>query len=181
MARARPIIFAMQRKRHIWQKLGDLGTGLVAHETPDAVVWRVATRQDIDALGELMLNAYRGTLDDEGESLEQARDEVRRLFDRSFGPAEAAACTIGERDGEPVCASLCCLWDGGGHVSAGPLIAYVVTAPAHQGHRLGAAAVWRSLRTLAQAGHEQIYAVISDGNHPSEATFRRLGFEALTD
>jgi GNAT superfamily N-acetyltransferase len=171
----------MQRKRHIWQKLGDLGTGLVAHESPDAVVWRVAMRHDIEALGELMLNAYRGTLDDEGESLEQACDEVRRFFDRSVGPAEAAACIIGELDGEPVCASLCCAWDGGGHVPAGPLIAYVVTAPAWQGRGLGAAAVSRSLRVLAQARRERIYAVITDGNHPSEATFRRLGFDAMTD
>ena len=189
----------MRRRRHIWQKLGDLCLGLAPNTSRDAVVWRVATPHDTDALGGLMLNAYRGTLDDEGETLEQACDEVRRFFDGAFGPVEALACVVGEHAGQLVSASLCCRWDGGGHSPAGPsqgrvpecaarrlpdvpaapLVAYAVTAPAYQGQRLGAIA--GSLRALAQAGHARACAVITAGNLPSEATFRRLGFEALPD
>ena len=211
----------MRRRRHIWQKLGDLCLGLAPNTSRDAVVWRVATPHDTDALGGLMLNAYRGTLDDEGETLEQACDEVRRFFDGAFGPVEALACVVGEHAGQLVSASLCCRWDGGGHSPAGPsqgrvpecaarrlpdvpagpsqgrvpecaarrlpdvpaapLVAYAVTAPAYQGQRLGAAAIAGSLRALAQAGHARACAVITAGNLPSEATFRRLGFEALPD
>ena len=171
----------MQLRRHLWQKLGDLSAGLAPDPSPDGLKWRMASPPDIEALGELMLSAYRGTLDDEGETPEQACDEVRRFFDRASGPAEKSASIVAEHNGTPVCASLCCQWDGGGQVPAGPLIAYVVTTPTHQRRGLGGSAVARSLRALAQAGHTRIYAVITDGNHPSEATFRRLGFETLTD
>ena len=171
----------MQRRRHIWQKLGDLTVGLMPDASRDAVVWRVATPRDIEVLGGLMLNAYRGTLDDEGETPEQAHDEVCRFFGGAFGPAVAPACIVGEHGGQLVCASLCCLWDGGGHVPASPLVAYAVTAPEYQGQRLGAAAIAGSLRALAHAGHARACAVITAGNVRSEATFRRLGFEALPD
>ena len=172
----------MQRRRHIWQKLGDLALGLTPSTAPDAVAWRVATPCDTDALGGLMLNAYLDTLDDEGETLAQACDEIRRFFDGACGPAEAPACVVGEHGGQLVSASLCCLWDGGGRrVPAGSLVAYAVTAPEYQGQRLGAAAIAHSLRALAHAGRVRACAVITAGNLPSEATFRRFGFEAIRD
>ena len=171
----------MQRRRHIWQKLGDLTLGLMPDTSRDAVACLVATPHDTKALGGLMPNAYRGTLDDEGETPERACDEVRRFFDGACGPVEAPACIVGEYGGWLVCASLHCLWDGGGHLPAAPLVAHAVTAPGYRGQRLGAAAIARSLRALAQAGLARARAVITAGNFPSEATFRRLGFEALPD
>jgi hypothetical protein len=32
-----------------------------------------------------MLESYRGTIDDEGETLDDARSEVRRTFDGDYG------------------------------------------------------------------------------------------------
>ena len=171
----------MRRRRHIWQELGDLTLGLMPDASRDAVAWRLATPDDTNALGGWMLNAYRGTLDDAGETPEQACDEVRRFFEGACGSVEAPACIVGEHGGRPVCASLCGRCDGGGHVPAAPLVAYAVTAPADQGQRLAAAAIARALRALAKAGHGRACAVITTGNLPSEATFKRLGFEALPD
>ena len=54
---------------------------------PDEQKWlcRAITTADVDALGALMLAAYQGTIDYDGETLEQSIVETQAEFDGSAG------------------------------------------------------------------------------------------------
>lgn len=127
---------------------------------------------DAEALAQLMLDAYRGTLDDDGETLDEARQEV--------------AGYLAGRDGPPLLACSWLAWSGSqvsGACLAGwwaareaPLIAYALTRAAEKGHGLGTRLLGLTLAALAADGHPAVWACITDGNHPSEALFRRAGF-----
>jgi GNAT superfamily N-acetyltransferase len=112
---------------------------------------------DLEALAELMLSAYRGTIDDDGETLEDAIREVRSFFDGA--PLLEASLVAEDRAGLRS-ACLVSRYDGS------PLVAYVMTRPGSKGR--GHAG--RLLRVLA---------AITDGNTPSERLFRRLGFTRI--
>jgi len=134
----------------------------------DAV--RQPHRADLEALAELMLSAYRGTIDDEGESLEDAIQEVGSFFDGA--PLLEASLVAEDRAGlQSAC--LVSRYDGN------PLIAYVMTRPGSKGRGHAGRLVRSTLQRLKQAGEHQVLAAITDGNTPSERLFRRLGFARI--
>lgn len=117
-----------------------------------------------------MVDAYRDTIDYEGETLDEARAEVTRFFD----DVPVLDCSrVGVSAGWVVSAAL---------VSSSedhPLIAYVMTAAASKNRGLAAFLLDRSLEALADAGHAEAHAWITDGNLPSKTIFLRAGFTRL--
>src|SRR5262249_55679657 len=85
---------------------------------------RAVTAEDAAALAELMLQAYRGTVDDEGEGPEGARAEVARVLGGAYGPFDFDASELVERDGVVVAATLVTEYQGS------PMIAFSMTSPA---------------------------------------------------
>ena len=65
---------------------------------------------DAPALAALMLDAYRGTVDDEGETAEEALAEVNAMLDGKYGPWLADASFVVELDGRLVAACVITLW-----------------------------------------------------------------------
>ncbi len=132
---------------------------------------RHPTPADHAALAQLMLDAYRGTPDDDGETLADAEhaithywDELNPLLDCSWvipGPGGRlqAACLIG--------------WYPPWRA---PIIAYIMTHPDAKRQGLAANLVRASLVALADRDYSQVYAVITAGNTPSEQLFHQLGF-----
>ena len=86
---------------------------------------RRVERSDVAALGDLMLAAYRGTVDDEGETLEDAVGEVEGLLEGSYGPFASDASFVAEDDDGLVGASLVAIWDW----ESRPLLLYLVVRP----------------------------------------------------
>jgi RimJ/RimL family protein N-acetyltransferase len=126
-----------------------------------------------------MLDAYRGTIDYHGETLEDAIDEIH-------------AYLAGNRGGEPmltvsrlalvgslaVGACLVCRWD----MRQWPLIAYVMTREEWKRRGVGQQALISTLQALREHGYDRVCAVITEGNVPSESLFHRVGFaEVLAD
>lgn len=125
---------------------------------------------DVEALAELVLAAYRGTIDDEGEDLEDARAFVVQSFNESpLLGSSWLACA----EGQPVAAVLLRRW------REQPLVTFVVTLPAYKGQSLASLLVRRALSSLARAGETQLVAFITEGNTPSERLFARLGFRRV--
>lgn len=130
----------------------------------------VATRPlrsgDRSDLARLMLDAYVGTIDYEGESLDEALGEVddwyagTPLVDHSFGV---------EVEGELAAALLAMAVDGE------PFVAIVMTAAAHKGMGLGRAVVQAALASLGRAGHPRVTLAITNGNTASERLFLAAG------
>jgi hypothetical protein len=125
-----------------------------------------ATSADPGALAMLLLDAYRGTIDDEGEGEAEARHAVDHYLGRLL-PAYSVAI---KADGQLVAMSFVVVV-GGRH-----FIDPVATAAVRKGHGLGTEAVSHSLQALARDGVSDVGAVITDGNLASERLFGRLGF-----
>ena len=128
---------------------------------------RPISRDDVDDLAELMLDAYVGTIDYEGETLDDAIEEVRGFLDsesslpgRSFVVEDEARIVSG------VLVSM---------VEGVPFIGYVMTIPSHKNQGLARLVVGIALDRLAYDGHESAALYITDGNVASEALFRSVG------
>jgi RimJ/RimL family protein N-acetyltransferase len=135
-----------------------------------ALQLRQPVAADIDALAALVLDAYRGTIDDEGEDLDAARDFVAQSLSKAPLLAASWLALAGEL---PVAAVLLCRW------REQPLVTFVVTRPAYKGRGLASLLVRRALRSLRDAGEAQLVAFITEGNIASERLFARLGFERV--
>ena len=114
-----------------------------------------------------MLDAYEGTIDYEGETLDDAIGEVRgflesesALLDRSY---------VVEDEGKVVSGVLVSMVEGV------PFIGYVMTVPSHKNQGLARLVVGVALNHLAADGHESAALYITEGNAASEALFRSVG------
>ncbi len=131
---------------------------------------RPPTPDDATALAHLMLDAYRDTIDDDGESLDDARATVQQLFAGDFGDLLWPVSEVVERAGRVVAATLLTRWQG--H----PFVAFTMTAPLHQGRGLARAGLLRAINRLAADGRTTVRLVVTQGNAPAERLYERLGF-----
>ncbi len=125
---------------------------------------------DADALGALLLDAYRGTLDDEGETLDDARRTVREIFAGAAGTLMWSVSEVTEREGRIVSATLVTLWQDL------PLVAQMVTAPDWQRRGLARAGLLRTINRLAAGDETVVRLVVTQGNARAEALYESLGF-----
>ncbi|MBA4177782.1 MAG: hypothetical protein C0505_14685 [Leptothrix sp. (in: Bacteria)] len=132
---------------------------------------RPPTPADAAALGALLLDAYRGTLDDEGETPEDARRIVREIFAGAAGTMMWRVSEVTEREGRIVAAALVTLWQDL------PLLAQVVTAPDWQRRGLARAGVQRVINRLAAGDETVVRLVVTQGNAQAEALYESLGFK----
>lgn len=86
---------------------------------------------DVGALGPLMLAAYRGTVDDEGETLAEATAEVERTLAGDYGPFLGDCSFRANNGGRIVGACMVTLWKGC------PLVAHIVVHPDAQRKGIG--------------------------------------------
>lgn len=162
-------------ERHIYER--DLST-VVADSlpAPDALAFRTPAPDDHRLLAALMLDAYSGTIDDDGGIMEDAMTEVRNYFAGEYGaPLPEASLLAAAPDGSGAAAVLITRW---GRANL-PLVAFVMTHPTRQGEGLGSLLLRRSLVALKEAGEPAVRAVITDGNVPSERLFAGAGFRRL--
>ena len=140
-------------------------------------VMRAVEPADLSPLAELMLEAYRNTIDYEGEGLTEAVEEVQRYFSPVSEDPPLLGCSVLVSSGSTLhCACLIKQW----HRRQCPLVGYVMCHPAWKRRRLAALALTESLRRLKEAGFNQVRAVITEGNVASERLFLRAGFRRLT-
>jgi L-amino acid N-acyltransferase YncA len=136
---------------------------------PPVAFARLVTDDDREALAALMLAAYRGTIDDEGEDLDDACDAVDDYLTRIVRPH---SFVIETHDGV---IGMCFVVDVGGRHYVDPI---AVDARAKRaGHGRGMVAM--VLASLAEAGVTEVGATITDGNVASERVFTSLGFERV--
>ena len=134
---------------------------------------RRVERSDAAALGELMLAAYRGTADDEGETLEDAVGEVEQVFDGSYGPFASDASFVAEGDDGPIGASLVAI------AEPRPILLYLVVRPEAKRRGVGTALLLQSGNALLAAGRPELDLFVTEANEPAVALYRKLGFEVV--
>lgn len=136
-------------------------------DSPDDLALRSINRDDHEALARLMLNAYIGTIDYEGEGIEEARKEVgsflddRPLLKHSFA-------VVGSEDLLSAC--LVMTWKDGN-----PFVGSVMTDPTNKNRGLAKACLLESMNSLTAAGETTVNLFITEGNTPSEQLFASIG------
>lgn len=130
----------------------------------------VATRQlsalDRNELAHLILEAYRNTIDYEGETIVEAGYAIDEWLDESPLLSHSYAAV---EDGEIVSATLVA------NLDSEPFISIVMTRPAYKRRGFGTAAVAATIDSLSFAGHSRVALYITEGNIASEALFTGLG------
>lgn len=140
-----------------------------------AVACRSVTPADAEALADLMLEAYRGTVDYNGETLEDARAEIDRTISGAYGRFLPDCSFVVEESGTLVSASLVTLTD---EDEAGwlPLLAFSMTRPAARRRGLASGLILHSCAALRAAGHSRLGLAVTAANAPARRVYERLGF-----
>lgn len=125
---------------------------------------------DRDELASLLMDAYEATIDYEGETLEQAVEEVAGYLQ---GEALLEISRVAEA-GAMIQSAVLMSGFGGD-----PIVGYVMTRAAWKGRGLASALLDLAVAAATEAGHSSVRAFITDGNLPSETVFTRSGFEVV--
>ncbi|MEX0785147.1 MAG: GNAT family N-acetyltransferase [Dehalococcoidia bacterium] len=155
--------------RSVWR--AELTQRPVEPELP----YRHADPADCDALGELMLEAYRGTIDERYSKVQDTIAHVMRYFAGAFGNP-ILDCSFVVLDRERLVSTSLVTFDAGE-----PLLAQVYTAPAHQNRGLAGALIQLSMNALAADGYSTLSLIATVGNAPAEHLYSKLGFAPVED
>ncbi|MBU6316259.1 MAG: hypothetical protein KGR47_07100 [Acidobacteria bacterium] len=129
--------------------------------------------QDATGLAVLMLEAYRGTVDDEGETLHDANNAVEALFAGQFGvfDAEASVAFRGESGFDAATV----VTEHGGT----PLLAFSMTHPCAVRRGLARMGLHHAIGVLARAGRGELRLVVTDTNDRAMPLYLSEGFHRL--
>lgn len=133
---------------------------------------RNPTESDVPELAELMLDSYQGTVDYDGETIQEATSEVKSYFERIDPTAMLPCSLVALSEGHIVSACLVSKWEK----RPEPLISYIMTKGNFKGQGLGKALVRRSLHSIRDAGYDGACGFVTEGNTPSERLLVGLGF-----
>ena len=142
--------------------------------------WRGLRRDDAEQLAVLMLESYRGSVDDSGETLADARGAVSQLLAGDFGEVDWDACMVAERDGGALASATIVTRDRVGPkplVKGEAFLAFSMTAPGSKRQGLARAGLERLIGLLARRGERRLHLVVTRSNEPAVSLYQSLGFE----
>ena len=137
---------------------------------------RTPNAEDVEDLAILLYAAYRGTIDDEGETFTDALGEIRELLDGSYGEFLPDCSFVVEEREFLVSASLITWWEPHG----APLVAFTMTRPEARNRGLATRVLNASMSALLDHGHDRLTLVVTEGNAPAQRLYASLGFRPMS-
>ena len=134
---------------------------------------------DATSLAQLMFDAYRGTVDDSGESLDDARAEVAKLFRGEYGRLDLPASSLIERAGVAASATIVTR-DPTPYFTGEAFVAFSMTAPPWQRQALARNGLLHAVRTLRERGEPRLHLVVTRANVAAVRLYESLGFRVAT-
>ena len=136
---------------------------------------RSVAPSDKEALAALMLDAYRGTIDYDGESLDDALREIDHVCSGSYGRFLSDCSFV--LDGEAGLNSACLVTLlNEGKPDETPLLAFAMTCKRDQRRGLSSALILRSVAALSGLGYSRLSLAVTADNHPARRLNEKLGF-----
>ncbi|OJY49529.1 MAG: hypothetical protein BGP03_13550 [Pseudonocardia sp. 73-21] len=136
---------------------------------PEGLVQRHVAESDVELLGRLMADGYRGTMDDTGEDDAWHHTEAAATLQGHYGAVLWDASFVAVNG--PQLAGTCLVTDGGSHL----LLAFAIVVPEWRNRGVGAALIAESARALLGASHVEWTLAVTDDN-PARRLYERLGF-----
>ena len=137
---------------------------------PSPLPIRQPMPEDRQALARLMLDAYRDTIDDEGESLTDAENEIAKTFAGEYGQLLPGYSFLALDGDEPVSASIVTSYDGA------PFLAFTMTSPRWKGKGLARHLIRECMLAIRNGGETTLALVVTAGNAPAEHLYESMGF-----
>jgi len=132
---------------------------------------RTITQNDRPALGALLLAAYQGSIDYEGETLAEAMTIAHEMLDGRYGPLLDRGSFAIEQAGQPIGACIITLWKGA------PLVCDLMVHPAHKNQGLGTFLLKQSANALFEQGYRDLLLYVTVGNDNAQHIYEKLGFQ----
>ena len=124
------------------------------------------------ALGEVMYEAYLGTIDYDGESKEDAAEEMKGTLAGKYGKPISSACLlIGE---EEVASAIIYTWY---EEEKMPLLTFSMTRASEKGKGYAKKLIKESLMRLKEDGYAECCLFVTDGNEPAISIYKKIGFK----
>ncbi len=134
---------------------------------------RKISKDDAESLGQLMLEAFRGTIDYEGETLAESIAEVNDTLNGKYGPFLERCSFLIEQDREAVCAVIVTFFEE----MTLPLLSFAMTHPEYQSEGMSSHLIMRSINALLDEGYNEAYLVVTEGNSPAIHMAQKIGFK----
>lgn len=129
-----------------------------------------ASGLDLITLGSAILDAYKGTIDDEGEDLGQTVDDLKRLFRGLYGPLVEESSNVILEDGRIAAGLLVCLYRNE------PTITYTFTGKAHRRRGYATILIEKACEELRKKGYDSICLYVTLENSDAVNLYESLGF-----
>lgn len=128
---------------------------------------------DAESLGALMLDAYRDTVDDEGETLEDAIIEARETILGRYGDIIRDS-TLVVRKGQKLLGA-CVITN----FNDAPLLAFSVTHPSVQRRGIAEFLIRLASNRLYRSGFRELFLFVTIKNAPAVNMYRKIGFKPV--
>lgn len=150
----------------------DMTVRLASRDTIKISGERTPVDRDKVQLSELLMAAYHGTIDDEGETPEQALAEIEKTYAGEYGPFMPSCSRVFDRGGRIVSATLVTGW------KERPFVAFAMTHPDWKRQGLARVGMVSAMAALHAQGHTLLSLVVTLKNEPAYNLYKSLGFVA---
>ncbi|MEE2888874.1 MAG: GNAT family N-acetyltransferase [Planctomycetota bacterium] len=128
-------------------------------------------------LARLMWAAYQGTVDYDGETLEEATKEIEHTFEGGYGAllSDCSFVISDESDQLLISAILITLYQDA------PLLAFSMTHPDYKRQGYGRILVREAMAALTEAEYSEVYLSVNCANEPALGLYRSFGFRDVEE
>jgi len=133
---------------------------------------RHMSKDDAADLGNLLFHAYRGTVDDEGETVEDAIGEAQKTIDSYYGKVVWPASYVIERNAAFISAIIVTNWPR----EEDFLLAFSVTRPPFRNRGYATELIRLAQRELYKLGAREMALFVNELNDKAISIYRKTGF-----
>ncbi len=148
----------------------------LSHQSPvDTWPSRPVVAADAEGLAILLYAAFRGTVDDEGETFADAMGEIDKTLAGDYG-RPLLDCSFVIEEGEFLSSACVITWFE--HHNA-PLVVFTMTRPEAQRRGLSRFLLQQSVNALLGKGYDRLTLVVSEANQPARNLYASIGFRPV--
>lgn len=133
---------------------------------------KVIAKDSSTELGQVMYEAYKGTIDYDDETVEQAIDEMRGTLNGKYGKLIKDASVYIENNGAIASAIIYCFFEE----ESMPLLTFSMTRASEKGKGHAKRLIKESLMRLKELGYSLCCLYVTKGNEPAISIYKTIGF-----